>query len=115
MNKRVYPRGLCETCVFRYRCDYAKRNANESVLACADNNALSYMKDPDAKPEAIGFVRACIIRDKGGEFAVMVQRDKRKWWFRLGYHAETDASFRRALKFGNVHWEPKIQDRTKLF
>lgn len=114
-NERIYPRGLCETCVFRYRCDYAKRNANESVLACNDKNALSYIKDPNAKPEKNGIVRACIMRDSRGNYIILCQRDKRKWWFRLGFHAETDAAFERALKFDTLHWEPDIKDRNKLF
>ena len=113
--KREYPRGLCEMCVFRYRCDYAKRNANESVLACADTNAMSYIKDPNAKPEKFGTVRAYVARDASGAHRIIAQRDRRKWWFELGRHAETDTAFERALRYGNVLWSEEIRDANKLF
>ncbi len=73
------------------------------------------MKDSSAKPEKKMNVRAYISRDAKGVCRIYCQRDRRKWWFELGRHAATDSAFEAALAFGYVHWEPKIQDRTKLF
>lgn len=113
--KRKYPRGLCPTCLFRWKCKYASEHTEESVLVCDDKTQMSYMKDITAKPERYGTVKAYISRDAKGVCRIYCQRDKRKWWFELGRHAETDTAFELALAFGYVHWEPKIQDRTKLF
>jgi len=114
-EKRKYPRGLCPTCLFRYRCKYATEHSDESVMVCDNKTGLSYMKDSSAKPEKHGTVKAYIVRDARGVCRIYCQRDRRKWWFELGQHRETDNAFEQALAFGYVRWEPKIQDRTKLF
>lgn len=60
-------------------------------------------------------VDAYIARDPNGICRVMVKRAKFKHWFELGRHAETDAAFERELAAGSVVWNPKIEDKTKLF
>lgn len=60
-------------------------------------------------------INAQIARDAKGVCRIYCQRAKRKWWFELGRHAETDAEFERALMAGTIHWEPKIMDPGKLF
>ena len=60
-------------------------------------------------------VDANIVRDPNGVCRIMVKRAKYKHWFELGAHRETDIAFERALASGNVLWNPKIIDRSKLF
>ena len=60
-------------------------------------------------------VNAYIARDPAGVCRVFVKRAKYKHWFELGRHAETDSAFERELAAGSVVWNPKIEDKTKLF
>lgn len=60
-------------------------------------------------------VDARIVRDPAGVCRVFCKRAKHKWWFELGKHRETDVAFELALERGEVRFEGKIHDRTKLF
>lgn len=82
---------------------------------CDNPTGLAYMRDEGADTEETPRVRAKIVRDPSGNYRVMCQREKRKWWFELGRHGGTDKEFEAALAFGYVYWLPGIEDRTKLF
>lgn len=60
-------------------------------------------------------VDSYIARDPAGVCRVFVKRAKHKWWFELGKHIPTDRAFEQAFASGRVHWETRIQDKTKLF
>ena len=60
-------------------------------------------------------VNAYIARDAKGVCRVFCQRARRKWWFELGQHRETDRAFEAALAAGEVDWRTKIVDPGKLF
>lgn len=60
-------------------------------------------------------VRAYIARVGNGTYRIFCQRAKRKWWFELGKHRETDVAFERALRQGTLSLEAEIVDATKLF
>ena len=51
----------------------------------------------------------------GGIMYIEIQRAKYKHWHIIGFHAETDLEFRRALEVGAVQWLPKIVEPPKLF
>jgi hypothetical protein len=60
-------------------------------------------------------VKAYISRDEKGDCRIFCQRAKRKWWFELGKHRETDLAFEKSLAEGSLRLEPKILDSSKLF
>ena len=64
-------------------------------------------------------IKAQIVRGNDGICRVYCQRARRKWWFELGKHRETDAAFEDALGADNpeklIQWKPKIDNHTKLF
>lgn len=60
-------------------------------------------------------VKAYIARDAKGVCRIYCQRARRKWWFELGQHPETDTVFEQALELGEVDWQRKITDPGKLF
>lgn len=60
-------------------------------------------------------VNAYIARDPAGVHRVFCQRARRKWWFELGKHRETDEVFEAALRDNRVFWKSEIEDKTKLF
>ena len=64
-------------------------------------------------------IKAQIVRGNDGICRVYCQRARRKWWFELGQHKETDTAFEAALGAespdNGIQWRPRIDDRTKLF
>ena len=115
-EQRIYPKGLCETCFWRYECYYAIENPNEYVRQCEDDGGLSYLIDEELnKLQQMSKIRANIARDANGVCRIFCQRAKYKHWFQLGKHAETDTAFEQALAAGSLCWGTKIVDPGKLF
>lgn len=74
------------------------------------------MKAPQIKNlQEITPIKAKIVRDPAGVCRIFCQRAKRKWWFELGKHQDTDTAFERALQAGSVVWPEGITDTAKLF
>jgi len=74
------------------------------------------MKAPQIKNlQEITPIKAKIVRDPAGVCRIFCQRAKRKWWFELGQHRDTDIAFERAMAAGTIGWPAKITDTAKLF
>lgn len=51
----------------------------------------------------------------GGMAYIEIKRAKYKHWHIIGFHAESDLEFRKALRDGTVDWLPKIIEPPQLF
>ena len=115
----MFPQGLCETCFWRFQCGYATENPNEYVTICDDDGGLSYQEDASverAKTEKATSVQARIRKPAdGGIPYIEIKRAKYKHWHIIGFHFESDQSFKRALANGTVVWLPKIIEPPTLF
>lgn len=121
-KRRIFPQGLCETCFWHFQCGYAVDNPNEYVRTCYDDGGLSYQEDTqivklrktdlsDTMP-----VQARIRKPAdGGIPFIEIKRAKYKHWHIIGFHAESDLEFRKALRDGTVDWLPKIIEPPQLF
>ena len=55
-------------------------------------------------------VVAVIEKLPESKYNILIQRAKRKRWFYLGEHKQTDTAFFQALKDGRIDWRPEVYD-----